>query len=85
MKQKKHRNRPELYDRGCMLLIEAIVRRAAEDHLSALRRRPGRITAARLAETSAFFRSDYFSRLTGMRGEQLLGKIVKEAERHDRA
>ena len=73
-----HRNRPELYDSGCMLLIEAIVRRAAEDYLAALRHRPGRRTAARIREVTAFFRSAYFSRLTGVQGESLLRQIRKE-------
>ena len=83
MKQTKHRDRRELNDRGCMRLIEAIVRRAAQDHLAALRRRPGRRTAALLRETSAFFRSDYFSRLTGTRGAKMLEMIVREAKKHD--
>lgn len=84
MEQKKHRDRPELYDSGCMLLIEAIVRRAAEDHLAALKRRRDRRTAARLRETAGFFESDYFCRLTGMQGGKLLEKIIREAKKHDR-
>ena len=79
MKQtQEHRDRPELYDSGCMLLIEAIVRRAAEDYLNALRRLPNRKAAARIREITAFFRSDYFSRLTGVQGENLLRRIRKE-------
>ena len=79
MKQnQEHRDRPELYDSGCMLLIEAIVRRAAEDYLNALRRLPNRRVAARIREITAFFRSDYFSRLTGVQGEALLRRIRKE-------
>ena len=85
VEQKKHRDRPELYDSGCMLLIEAIVRRAAEDHLAALGRRQDRRTAARIRETAAFFRSDYFSRLTGMQGSRILEMILREAKKHDRA
>lgn len=84
MEQKNRRERPELYDSGCMLLIEAIVRRAAEDHLAVFRRLPDRRAAARVRETTAFFHSDYFSRLTGMQGSRLLRKIVREAMKHDR-
>lgn len=80
-RNKDRRDRPELYDIGCMRLIEAIVRRAAEDYLAALRRLPDRRAAARAREVSAFFRSAYFSRLTGVQGETLLRKIRKEAER----
>ena len=74
-----HRNRPELYDSGCMLLIEAIVRRAAEDYLHAARRRRNRKGAARLRETTAFFLSDYFIRLTGAKGGLILEKLKEEA------
>ena len=76
-----HRERPELYDIGCMRLIEAIVRRAAEDYLAAVRRLPDRKAAARVRETTAFFRSAYFSRLTGVQGEHILREIQKEAEK----
>ena len=76
-----HRERPELYDIGCMRLIEAIVRRAAEDYLAAARRLPDRKAAARVRETAAFFRSAYFSRLTGVQGEHILREIQKEAEK----
>ena len=76
----KHRDRPELYDAGCMCLIEAVVRRAAEDYLSALRRLPRRKAASRLRETEAFFRSDYFCRLTGVQGDRLLRRIREEAK-----
>ena len=78
------RNRSGLYDSGVIRLIEAIVRQAAKDHLAALRRHD-RKGAARLRETRAFFRSAYFSRLTGISGEHLLQRIEKEAEKHDRA
>ena len=78
------RNRSGLYDSGVIRLIEAIVRQAAKDHLAALRRHD-RKGAARLRETRAFFRSVYFSRLTGISGEHLLQRIEKEAEKHDRA
>lgn len=79
MKQRTtHRDRPEFYDSGCMLLIEAIVRRAAEDYLAARRRLPNRRAAARVRETTAFFRSAYFSRLTGVQGDALLRRIRKE-------
>ena len=78
------RNRSGLYDSGVIRLIEAIVRQAAKDHLAALRRHD-RKGAARLRETRAFFRSAYFSRLTGISGEHLLQRIEEEAEKHDRA
>ena len=82
MKQKhRDRDRSGLYDSGCIRLIEAIVRRAAEDHLSALRRLPDPRAEARVRETAAFFRSAYFSRLTGVRGDSLLRKIRKEGMR----
>ena len=85
MEKKKRRERPELYDSGCIRLIEAIVRRAAEDHLAALRRAPNRRALARMRETAGFFRSDYFCRLTGLQGDRLLRKIVEEAKKNDRA
>ena len=66
-----------------MRLIEAIVRRTAEDHLAALKHRRDRRTVARIRETSAFFHSDYFSRLTGMQGGKLLEKTIREAKKHD--
>ena len=78
------RNRSGFYDSGVIALIEAIVRQAAKDHLAALRRHD-RKGAARLRETRAFFRSAYFSRLTGISGEHLLQRIEEEAEKHDRA
>lgn len=82
MKEKKERrDRQEFYDSGCMLLIEAVVRRAAEDYFAACSRMPDRRAAARIREVSAFFRSEYFSRLTGVQGESLLQKIRKEAEK----
>lgn len=64
---------------GCMRLIEAVVRQAAEDYLRALRRlpRPGAVKTVR--ETTAFFRSDYFLRLTGADGKKILAKIKEEA------
>ena len=68
-------------ENGFRLLAEAIVRRAANDYLSALRRRRSRRNAARMREITGFFRSDYFYRLTGADGEQMLEVIRKEAER----
>ena len=80
-RKENHRDRPELNDTGCIRLIEAIVRRAAEDYLRARQRLPGRKAAARVRETTAFFRSDYFRRLTGVQGDILLRKIREEAKR----
>lgn len=82
MKQKKEpRDRPEFYDSGCVALIEAIVRRAAEDYLAALQHRPGRSVAARARDAAAFFRSDYFYRLTGTDGNKVLQLIRREAKK----
>ena len=78
--QKEHRERPELYDNGCMRLIEAIVRRAAEDYLAAAKRLPDHRAAGRIRETTAFFRSSYFSRLTGVQGAHILRALQKEAK-----
>ena len=80
-----HRERPELYDSGCIALIEAIVRRAAEDCIAAMRCPPGRRAAARAREAAAFFRSDYFRRLTGTDGEKILQMIRREVKKDDRA
>ena len=71
----------EMDDKGCMLLIEAVVRRAADDYLAAMRRRRSRRSAARMREAASFFRSDYFSRLTGADGNQMLEMIRKEGVR----
>ncbi len=80
MEQKPMRRNPErLNDEGCRLLIEAVVRRAAEDYLHAARRRRNRKGAARLRETTAFFLSDYFIRLTGAKGGLILEKLKEEA------
>ena len=72
---------PDFYDSGCLSLIEAIVRQAAQDYLFAARRRKNRRAAARMREAAGFFRSDYFRRLTGTDGEYLLKRIQKEAKR----
>lgn len=71
----------EMDDNGCRLLIEAVVRRAADDYLAAMRRRRSRKTAARMREAASFFRSDYFRSLTGTDGEQVLEMIRKEGVR----
>ena len=82
MKQKfEHRDRPEFYDSGCIALVEAIVRRAAEDYLAAIQRKPGRRAAALAREAAAFFRSDYFYRLTGTDGNRILQLIRREAKK----
>ena len=77
MKQ-KNRN-PEMFDSGCVRLIEAIVRQAAKDYLRAAKCRNSRRRAARMREAAGFFRSDYFRRLTGTDGEKILKRIRKEA------
>ena len=64
---------------GCMRLIEAVVRLAAEDYLRAFRRLPRPGAKAQIRETTAFFRSDYFLRLTGADGNRILAKIKEEA------
>lgn len=64
---------------GCMQLIEAVVRLAAEDYLRAVRRLPRPGAKAAVREITAFFRSDYFLRLTGADGRKILEHIRKEA------
>lgn len=76
----KHGRGP-LNDAGCQRLIEAIIRRAAEDHLNALRRLPDRRAEKQVRETAAFFRSRFFLRLTGTNGARLLRMIRREAMR----
>ncbi len=71
---------PELFDSGCISLIEAIVQQAARDYLYAAKGRKSRRTAARMREAAGFFRSDYFRRLTGTDGAYILERIRKEAE-----
>ena len=67
-----------LNDDGCRALVEAVVRQAVWDHMCALRRRHSRAAAERAGETERFFRSDYFTRLTGVNGEVILRLIRKE-------
>ena len=69
-----------LNDRGCLLLAEAIILRAKDDYLYALRH-PSRKNAGLLLEdTEAFFRSELFSRLARISGEALIRSIREEAE-----
>ena len=70
----------DLDDEGCLKLIEAIVRLAAEDWFWAARHPGGRSARARLKEAEAFFRSGYFRRLTGFRGEDVMAILRKELE-----
>ena len=56
-----------------------MVRQAADDHLRAARALPAPGAERTLRETTAFFRSDYFYRLTGIRGDAALRLIRKEA------
>lgn len=82
MKQKPVRRDPEqLYSEGSQHLIEAIVRQAAKDYLHAARLQPKKRGLPRMRETTAFFLSDYFLRLTGTRGDLILEKLKKEAKR----
>ena len=67
-----------LDDEGCLLLVEALVRQAAEDYLL-LMRRPGRYRhAERMQEIERFFLSNRFRRLTGMDGKAILRRIRRE-------
>jgi hypothetical protein len=65
---------------GCERLSEAVVRLAAEDYLCALRHLPQARAQRAREEIEAFFRSPYFRRLTGLRGDVILRKIRKECE-----
>ena len=67
-------------DTGCRLLIAAVVRQAVEDHLRALRELPFRGAESALEETTAFFMSDFFYRLTGLRGDAVLRLIRREVK-----
>ncbi len=67
-----------LDDGGCVRLVGAIVRQAAEDYAAALRGLPDDIAARQLRETEAFFRSEYFRRLTSLNGDGILRRIRKE-------
>ena len=67
-------------DEGFRLLAAAVVRRAADDYAWALRALPALRAVRVLEETKAFFRSDYFRRLTGLSGEAVLRMIRKEME-----
>ena len=69
----------ELFDSGCLSLIEAIVCQAAKDYLHAAKRRNNRRSQTRMREAARFFRSAYFRRLTGTDGKQILKQIRKEA------
>lgn len=64
---------------GCRMLVIAIVRQALEDHLAALRRLPSPRAESLLRETAGFFRSELFTRLTGLRGDAVFRLIRKEA------
>ena len=70
-----------LDDGGCRLLVEAVVRQAVEDCLSALRRPSSCAARDRLRDTEGFFRSDYFRCLTGLDGNLILRMIRKEVNR----
>ena len=80
----KDRTKPgdpeQLYSEGSQRLIEAIVLQAAKDYLAAAGAKPKRKGLPRMRETAAFFRSDYFLRLTGTRGDLILEKLKKEAK-----
>lgn len=65
-------------------LANAIVLRAVEDWRDAvhrLKRRPKSETALRMKkECEEFFRSEWFTKLTPLDGEELLKRLMKEAE-----
>ena len=68
-----------LNDENCCLLVQAIVRQAAEDYLSELKRASGRTGDSAPSEAESFFRSAYFRRLTGLNGNVIIRLIRKEA------
>ena len=72
---------PELFDSGCISLIEAIVGQAARDYLNAARSRKSRRAAARMGEAAGVFRADDCRRRSGTDGKYSLKRIQKEAER----
>ena len=69
-----------LDDEGCLRLVVAVLRQAAEDHASALRRLPEPAAVRLKKETEAFFGSEYCRLLTGMNGKRLMKLIEKELE-----
>ena len=69
----------ELDGNGCHDLIEAVVRKAVEDYAATLRQ-SGPAALRRRAEAEAFFRSEYFRRLTGMDGLRILRMVRKVVE-----
>ena len=67
---------------GAELLVQAIVLQAMEDYRRArqiLRRRPGRESARLMArDVERFFRSVWFSCLTGLDGKEILERLKGE-------
>ena len=67
---------------GWELLIQAVVLQAAEDYRLArqvLRRRPDRETARLMVrDVERFFRSEWFTRITGLDGNEILEKLKGE-------
>ena len=67
---------------GWELLIQAVVLQAAEDYRLArlvLRRRPDRETARLIIrDVERFFRSEWFTRITGLDGRTILEKLKGE-------
>ena len=70
-----------LNDDGCRALVAAIVRQAVDDHIGALRSLPASRAAERIKETERFFRSEFFTRLTGLNGDTVLRLVRKEMSR----
>jgi len=79
------RNPDELNDEGCLQLIGAVIRQALEDHLRARGNLPDRSAERLLRETSAFFRSPRFRRLTGPYCDEILRLLRKEVDPDDPA
>lgn len=69
-----------LDDDGCLHLVVAVLRLAAEDHAYALRRLPDPAAVLMKKETEAFFGSEYCRLLTGMNGKRLMKLMEKEME-----
>ena len=67
---------------ACRDLADAIIIKAAKDYRAALRRKrnnPGSVRADyRIREIERFFRSEWFTCLTDVKGEALIERLRKE-------
>lgn len=77
----------DICEKGCIELIAAIVKEAVRDYKKAkrkLRKNPNSKSAMvyqmTIDECSFFFQSDYFGKLTGLKGEEFMRRIDKEID-----